>query len=197
MLAFAKGWLPLPEVLFWGLLCLGTGASVALLMGYFNLKYLLRWVATWKWAARWAQPLQSTPFNYYYPSLLWKALAYALLRSLTYSMQYVGLLYFFGYDSNALLMLTGVLVVYLLQTGIPLPPSTGLLARGNIALFIFGSLHATAISSSILAATFSLWLLNVILPALWGAWFVMRLGTNVAAAKKTQQNMRQTSAEIF
>ncbi|MGH1334612.1 MAG: hypothetical protein ACRBFS_00685 [Aureispira sp.] len=176
MLAFAQEWLPLSQIGLWVLLGIGLLSSIALLTAYFHLKRFLNWAITWKWATKWTAPIQETPFDYYEHRLLWKALAYALLRSLTYSIQYVGLLYFFGYESSLLLMLAGVLIVFLLQTGIPLPPSTGLLARGNIALFIFGSLEASALNSSILAATFSLWLLNVILPAVWGAWFVVRMG---------------------
>lgn len=176
VLAFYQQWLPLEAINLQWLLILGGLGSAFLLGCYFNLKSLLQWVSTWKWASKWTAPLQNTPFHYYHKKLLWAALGYALLRSLTYSMQYVGLLYFFGYESSTLIMLVGVLIVYLLQTGIPLPPSTGLLARGNIALFIFGSLQPQAWSSSILAATFSLWLLNVILPALWGAWLLVRMG---------------------
>lgn len=176
MLAFYQQWLPLSTTWFWVLLGLGAIGSALVLLVYFHLKRFLNWMITWKWAAKWTAPIKDTPFAYYHVSLLWKALAYALLRSLTYSIQYVGLLCFFGYESSLLIMLVGVLIVYLLQTGIPLPPSTGLLARGNIALFIFGSLEASALNSSILAATFSLWLLNVILPAVWGAWFVVRIG---------------------
>lgn len=179
MLAFYQQWLPLQSSWFWSLFIIGFVGSIGLLVAYFNLKRLLHWISTWQWAAKWTAPLQHTPFHYYYKKLLWIALGYALLRSLTYSMQYVGLLYFFGYESSFVIMLAGVLIVYLLQTGIPLPPSTGLLARGNLALFIFGSLQIGALSSSILAATFSLWLLNVILPALWGAWFLVRMGGHV------------------
>ncbi len=197
LLAFYQKWLPLPSILFWGLLLLGSIGSAVLLLAYFNLQHLLRWVATWKWAVRWTAPLKNTPFSYYAASLLWKALGYALLRSLTYSIQYVGLLYFFGYESSLFVMLTGVLIVYLLQTGIPLPPSTGLLARGNIALFIFGSLQDSALSSSILAATFSLWLLNVILPALWGAWLVMRLEHGgLPKGVKSLKNKSKTSVDV-
>jgi hypothetical protein len=176
MLAFAQGWLTLAPHWLGFLLAIGGLGSVLLLLIYFNLKKFLSWMITWRWAAKWTISIQKTPFQYYQPTMLWRALGYALLRSLTYSIQYVGLLYFFGYSGAWWIMLTGVFIVYLLQTGIPLPPSTGLLARGNIALLIFGNLQTSALSTSILAATFSLWLLNVILPALWGAWFMMRIG---------------------
>lgn len=175
MIAFSQGWLTIPSHWLWGLLIVGGLGSMLLLLIYFNLKKFLSWMITWHWAAKWTKSIQKTPFDYYQPTMLWTALGYALLRSLTYSVQYVGLLYFFGYSGSWLIMLIGVFIVYLLQTGIPLPPSTGLLARGNIALLIFGNLQPHALSSSILAATFGLWLLNVILPALWGAWFMMRI----------------------
>ncbi|MFK7798553.1 MAG: hypothetical protein AB8E82_13960 [Aureispira sp.] len=175
MTAFYQGWLTIAPHWLQVLLVIGVLGSVTLLLLYFNLKKFLSWMITWRWAAKWTISIQKTPFKYYESTMLWTALGYALLRSLTYSVQYVGLLYFFGYSGDWSMMLTGVFIVYLLQTGIPLPPSTGLLARGNIALLIFGNLQANALSSSILAATFSLWLLNVILPALWGAWLMVQI----------------------
>lgn len=168
-----SGWLAASPALRWsatGIALFGTAALLAL---YSQSKALLRWVARRPRWQRWTQGVADTPFERYTPASMLQALSYAGVRSLTYSLQYVGLLLFFGYDVPFLLMLLGVLLVYGIQTGLPLPPSTGLLARGNVALLIFGWLQPTAMPLSILAATFGLWLLNVVLPALLGGWYMM------------------------
>ena len=60
-----------------------------------------------------------------------------------------------------------------LQTGIPIPPSLGLLARGNVAIFIL-CLQNDALPQSVLLATGLLWLMNVAIPALAGALVILR-----------------------
>jgi len=75
---------------------------------------------------------------------------------------------------------SAILFVFLLQTGLPIPPSAGLLARGSIAVWVF-SWFATdigypliALQSAVLASTFVLWLINVLLPATVGGLFIIK-----------------------
>lgn len=168
-----SGWLSVSSLLRWSVTGTTILGTVLLLTVYQHSKAILQWLVRRPRWQRWTQGVADTPFECYTPTLMLRALSYAGIRSLTYSLQYVGLLCFFGYDVPLLLMLLGVLLVYGIQTGLPLPPSTGLLARGNVALLIFGWLQPTAIPLSILAATFGLWLLNVVLPALLGGWYMV------------------------
>jgi len=104
-----------------------------------------------------------------------QALFYALLRYLVYTLQYFFLLQFFGIQLDLFTALSGIATLFLLQTSIPLPPLMGLMARGELALFIWGIF--TQNQMEILASSFSLWILNLILPALFGMVFI--LNTNV------------------
>ena len=173
-LALWAGWLSASTLFVGGATVLTVVGTLALLVLYRYSKRLLRWLVRRPRWQRWMHGVAATPFGAYTNVVLAQALSYALVRSLTYSLQYVGLLYFFGYDLPFLPTFLGVLLVYGVQTGLPLPPSTGLLARGNVALFIFGWLQPSALPLGILAATFGLWLLNVILPALLGGWFMLQ-----------------------
>jgi hypothetical protein len=102
------------------------------------------------------------------------------------------LLYFFGFEAPVGSAILAILIIYLLQTGIPLPPSTGLLARGNIALFIFGFLGAMETNATaVLAATFSLWIINVVLPAVLGAFFITKLGWNRIVKENPEKPITQ------
>ena len=109
--------------------------------------------------------------NYGKPELL-KALGFAFLRYLTYSLQYYFLLNFFGINAGLLLGLAGISTIFFVQASIPLPPVMGLLARGEIALYIWGFFSEDQVA--ILAATFTLFVINIAFPALIGMAFIMR-----------------------
>lgn len=106
---------------------------------------------------------------------LGKVLVLALLRYLVYGGQYLLVLAFFGVSPSLWQGISGVATIFLLQTGIPLPPFGALLARGEIALMVWTVFDANEIA--ILAATFVLFIINLSLPALFGAIFIFK--TNV------------------
>ncbi|MEL6865069.1 MAG: lysylphosphatidylglycerol synthase transmembrane domain-containing protein [Bacteroidota bacterium] len=111
----------------------------------------------------------------YESATLSRVLKYAFFRYLVYATQYLLLMAFFGIELPWLAGLSGVATIFLLQTSIPLPPMIGLVSRGNIALFIWGMFSSNELA--ILAATFGLWILNLVIPALIGTVFM--LNTNV------------------
>lgn len=99
-----------------------------------------------------------------------KALRFAMLRYSVYSLQYFLLLQYFGIEVSFLDGITGIATIFLLQTSIPLPPLLGLVMRGEIAILVWQSFGADELN--ILAATFVLWVLNLIVPALAGILFI-------------------------
>jgi hypothetical protein len=107
-------------------------------------------------------------------AVLNKTLVLALLRYLAYSLQYFFILEAFDVNNEIVPCLSAISIVYLLQTGLPVPPTFGLLARGSIAVWIFGMLGDVDFyhQSNILAATFSLWFINLFIPALLGTYFI-------------------------
>lgn len=100
------------------------------------------------------------------------ALGFAFLRYLTYSLQYYFLLKFYGLPVPFLLGLAGIATIFFVQASIPLPPVMGLLARGEIAIFIWGFFSEDQVA--ILAATFTLFVINVVVPALLGLVFIVQ-----------------------
>jgi len=97
---------------------------------------------------------------------------FAWLRYGLYSIQYYAILRFYGIDLPLDAALAGVGSIYLLQTAIPLPPVLALLARGEIALLIWGIWGANALS--ILAASYTLFVLNLAFPALLGLFYIVK-----------------------
>ncbi len=94
------------------------------------------------------------------------------LRYIIFVSQYVLLLYFFGIGIPLLAMVTGISLIYLIQSGVPLPPFLSMLARGEIAIVIWSFFSVSVLS--ILSATFTLWILNLLIPALVGASILVR-----------------------
>ena len=102
----------------------------------------------------------------YTPRNLLKLLILAILRVLIYSIQYIVIAYYFGISENFFNALAIVCAIFLLQTGIPMPPMIAFVSRGSIALLVWGL--AGHSPTAILASTFSLWILNVLVPGIIG-----------------------------
>jgi uncharacterized membrane protein YbhN (UPF0104 family) len=114
---------------------------------------------------------------------LFTTLCWATIRYLIYTFQYYFILKFFGIDAPFLQGIACIATIYVIQTSIPLPPVFGLLARGEIAIKIW-SLFPSGLNNEIgiLAATFTLWLINLIIPSLFG--LILLLKTNFFKTKK-------------
>lgn len=147
------------------ILLAGIISLLVLLFLFFNLKFVERLFNIEKWISKiknWGS------FNAYQFSKasLFGLLVLSALRYIVFLSQYTLLLYYFGVDIDVWSLYAGVAVIYLIQSSIPLPGMISLLARGEIALLVFSAFNVNEIS--ILATTFSLWIINLLVPALCG-----------------------------
>ena len=97
---------------------------------------------------------------------LYSLLVLSIGRYIVFLSQYVLLLCFFGVELDIKTLLACVAIVYLIQSSLPLPAMLSLLARGEIAILVFSVFNVNEIS--ILATTFGLWIINLLLPAFFG-----------------------------
>lgn len=97
-----------------------------------------------------------------------KVLAWSVFRYAVYATQYFLLLQFFGIKTGFTAGYAGIAAIFFFQTVVPLPALAGLLVRGSLAVFVWSHFGANDVSS--LAATFVLWIINLILPALIGTF---------------------------
>lgn len=100
-------------------------------------------------------------------------LSLSLMRYMVYTTQYFLLLHFFGINVSVPEGLACIATVFLLQTSIPLDPVTGFFARGEVALVTWRLFGASDIS--IIASSFGLWIINLIIPAFIGIIFIVNL----------------------
>lgn len=156
---------------FWlYLFCAGAGGVLLFLYFlYFNiqgLKILLQRLLQWEW---WQRLLRSGDvLHYFNTSAAAGLLAWALLRYVIYCTQYFFLLSFFGITPGFLVAYAGIALIFLVQTCLPLAPLASLLVRGNLAVWVWLPFGENALSA--LASSFSLWIINLILPALIGTF---------------------------
>lgn len=101
---------------------------------------------------------------------LWIILNWSGIRYLIYSTQYYFMLRYFGIETGVWAAFSGISFIFMIQTVLPVPAFAGLLLRGNLAVFVWTHFGAQEISS--LAATFLLWIINLILPALVGTFLM-------------------------
>lgn len=147
------------------ILLAGTISLALLLLLFFNLKFIERFFNVEKYLTKiknWGS------FNAYQFSKrsLFSLLILSTARYIVFLSQYALLLLYFGVDIDIWSLYASVAVIYLIQSSIPMPGVLSLLARGEIALLVFSSFNVNEIS--ILATTFSLWIINLLVPALCG-----------------------------
>jgi hypothetical protein len=165
----------------WLVFAVGLFACSFVTFCYFHLSWFSNWARKWRWTSKWAGKLHEDLFQHYQYKALAKALRISAFRYLVYAAQYFFLLACFGFDMNWGQGFAAILFVFLLQTGLPIPPSAGLIARGSIAVWVFGWFvvgedSALGLQSAVLASTFTLWLINLLLPAAFGAFFIVQNG---------------------
>lgn len=165
---------PLPGIntnsLFWILVAISVAICFVLLR-YLNV--FIRFFETWfrrLFPAWWPdlEYIHRLPFSYFASVLFISG-----CRVLIYILQYWFLLQFFHVDVRFDLAISTITLGYFIQSGLPLPSYLGLIARGEIALLLWRFFDVNELS--ILAASYGLWVINVVLPALVGMIYLMRL----------------------
>ncbi|MBU46387.1 MAG: hypothetical protein CMD28_03070 [Flavobacteriales bacterium] len=112
-------------------------------------------------------------FTFYNSSELLEVLLYSVARYMVFTTQFFILLQVFGVDISyihAIILITTMLFVISI---IPTIAITEIGIRGSVAFFLFGLVSANTIG--ILSATFVMWVINLLLPALIGTIFIFTL----------------------
>jgi hypothetical protein len=160
---------------------------------YLNIKLLARLLKNLRIPARLERYIRYIyKLQHYSQKMLGAALMLSVLRYLTYSFQYYCMLKFFGIEAPLLGAVSGITTIFLIQSSIPLPPLAALLARGEAALVVWGVFSDHKLG--ILAATFSLFIINLCLPALVGIVFVVKI--NVLKSLGYEQKLPENDQPV-
>ena len=112
-------------------------------------------------------------FSFYNSEELLEVLIYSVARYLVFTAQFFILLQVFGVEIsyiNAMILIVTMLFVI---SVIPTIAITEIGVRGSVALFLFGLVSVNTVG--ILSATFVMWVINLLLPALIGTIFIFSL----------------------
>ena len=141
---------------------------------YKSLPKVIHFLLRFAWLRPFIEPLK-TQLEHEKISNDWLffILAMALGRYIVYLSQYILILHFWNLPIDFPQMIIGIAIIYFLQTGVPLPVSLGLVARGSIAIFVFNWFLLKENALLILSATFSLWILNLLFPAIIGSFILI------------------------
>ncbi len=179
-----------------GIVLLGFVTTTLLLYSYFNVNTVVPLISRLPHITRFRRFIKHVRvLKSYGTKPLLQTLLFSIARYMTYSLQYFFLLRFFGIDIPLWAGLTSIATVFLLQTSMPLPPITGLFARGEVALYAWGLYGASQFSS--LSATFTLWIINLIVPALLGMIILLKINIvkSLGYEKKTRQRHHKDQRE--
>ena len=169
---------PLGETAVWTITAISVVFIGGLLFLFFQTRRALPYLHR-KLPVRFKKVLsQLDQLRHYNNAELRLALFYSVLRYLVFTGQYYLLLRFYGIELDYPTALAAVATIFFLHSGLPLPPVVGLLARGEIALFVWG--HFSDLDLNILATTYTLFVLNLAVPALLGALVIAQ--TDVAGS---------------
>lgn len=165
----------LPEVytlkwwLFWPILLL----ALLTIVGFIHLPTYLKHIMKITWLQKRTKLQQQLNdiqlFDVYTLSAV---LSLAFLRYLVYCSQYFLLLLFWQVNIPVEAAFAGIFSIFMIQTGIPLPPGLDVLARFELALLIWKPFGANELA--LVAATTSLFIINVAIPALFGLGIILK-----------------------
>ncbi len=103
----------------------------------------------------------------YENSVLSQVAILSLFRYIIYVSQYLLLLYYFDIHVGISEAMMGVAIIFLFQTGMPLPPALSVVVRAELAIIIW-SIYDTN-QMSILTVPVLLWMINLLVPAIIGS----------------------------
>ncbi len=109
----------------------------------------------------------------YTSSLISTILTMSTLRYIIYMSQYVLLLYFFKVDVTLSESIVGVGVIFLLQSGLALPPALSVITRAELAILIWSNFD-NANEYVLLSVPILLWTINLLIPALVGGCIILK-----------------------
>jgi hypothetical protein len=164
---FIQNFMPLHQTIFLSLMFMSSIIITIMLFIYFRIDLLssiIAYLPDWKWVQKVRSSIVS--FEEMNSTALFSLLGVSLFRYITYLSQYVLLIYFFGVTDNLLASILGVITIFFLQSNLPLPPALSVLARGEMAIFLWSVFTSNVLG--IIAASFSLWIINLVFPAILG-----------------------------
>ena len=154
-------------VMFFMLLLL----NILLLLLFHNISVISNLMDKFSWLSKYKR--YKEVFTYYNTQELVFVFIFSIIRYAIFTTQFFILLKLFTVDITYLDAIILTMVMLFVISIIPTIAISEISIRGSVAVYLFSLVSANILG--ILSATFVLWLINLLLPALIGAFFVFTL----------------------
>lgn len=151
-------------------LLLAVVISVFLLVFYFNLNALNFITKRFRFFEKYTNVL-----TFYNIRQLTGILIISSIRYFVYLLQYFLILKTYSINIGFVEGISGVSVVFLIQALLPSVTLTEIGTRGAAVLFVFERFGAAPVN--LLLSAYTLWVINIIIPTLFGVFFILKIKT--------------------
>jgi hypothetical protein len=159
--------------LFWlqGLTVILTAVTIFLLLLYYALSWVITIVEKIPFISKYVYLIQK--IEELHAKQLTRILLFSFLRYVVFVVQYLLLLSVFHVNGNMISLAWLVCVKFLVLAVIPSIAMAELGMRGEIGVQLFGLVSNNIVG--IIFTTVGIWLINRMLPAVWGALLILRV----------------------
>jgi len=145
-------------------------SAVILLIFYFRVSWMAKWINRLPSGQRFSWSIEA--LEHFNATVLLRLLSLSVTRFFIFILQYFLLFQLFEVDLSFWQAWTGISVLFLILAIIPtIALFTDLSVRGSLSLTILGLFNANQLGISLTSA--SIWLINLIIPALVGSVLVL------------------------
>ena len=142
-----------------------------ILISYFKISNIIKFLSRLNFLKKLERYLEV--FSIYSFKDLLITFIFSNIRYFIFSLQFIILLNVFGVDVQFVNALLSVMLIFFFITVTPTITIAEIGVRGSVAIFVLGLFSSNDIG--IISATTTLWLINLILPAIIGSFFVFSL----------------------
>ena len=145
--------------------------NLFLLFSYFNISHIVNFLGKFKLIKSFKKYLEVLVMYNYKDLII--AFIYSNTRYLIFSLQFIILLHVFGINISFMDAILSVMLIFFFITITPTITIAEIGVRGSVAIFVLGLFSSNDIA--ILSSTTLLWLINLIIPAIIGSFFIFSL----------------------
>ena len=145
--------------------------NLFLLFSYFNISHIINFLGKFKLIKSFKKYLEVLVMYSYKD--LFIAFIYSNTRYFIFSLQFIILLHVFGINISFMDAILSVMLIFFFITITPTITIAEIGVRGSVAIFVLGLFSSNDIA--ILSSTTLLWLINLIIPAIIGSFFIFSL----------------------
>jgi Lysylphosphatidylglycerol synthase TM region len=148
-----------------------AGMAALLLFIYLRIGWLVKLIEKIPISAKWLKAMLVA--DELRVTILLRVLGWSMLRYVVFVIQYILLLQIFNVTTDVYAAWWMISIVFLALAIIPTIAMAELGIRGKLALELFGFISANQLG--IISATISIWLVNLVLPAILGSLLIIRI----------------------